>query len=667
MLESLQTEELIYQKLTPEEQQQRGILGRLVGICADFIDSTRNGRHYSEQLWEQVFEDPIMKERIENRVCYGELCHPVGREETDMEKVAVCMAEVPKKGSDGKLRAVFDILNTPNGKILKTLCDYGSILGVSSRGSGDTYTDFDGNEEVDPDSYTCQGFDIVLIPAVKSARLKYVTESLNNKKSLKESLQDALDNASDEDKKVMEETIKNLDLDESKEEKEILYVIRDKHGNQLSRPIADDNELWDRVEDKDPYGKKGLRVVVYTESLQDVSNKASENDKKVIKETLNTLSYNFVAKPFNYTIQCDGESTDVNCAVVVIPDGLKIGDTTIDATIHCMSENGEELNFNTVEEAQDWIDNFGSNSTLKVVGSDLCAVPNGFDIEENSTSSFDIESDSSDESVGNNEESLVVEELQNVLQKNKKLEQKIITLNERLSVCYAKESNYEEQVANLKGNISKLSENSNKVQALNARIGNLMEQLNKKDDIISKKEKQIHSLSENMNKQVNAKKALNEEMKNSMRISDELREELNTYKEEIKQLSETIADLKKDIQLNKGTYSKKLEKSNKLVEKYKGVTNNVVNRYIKLQASRLGMSPNEIKNRLPESYSLDDIDNICEDLRDYKLNISKLPFSTMKLNENVTMKAKPSKNELIPDSTSEDDIVDDQLISLLKR
>ena len=124
MLESLQNEELEYKKLSAEEQAQRGILGRLVGVCADFLCPTRNGRHYSEELWEKTFADPIMKERIENGVCYGELGHPADREETDMEKIAVCLPEVPKKNKDGKLTAVFDILDTPCGRILKSLCDY---------------------------------------------------------------------------------------------------------------------------------------------------------------------------------------------------------------------------------------------------------------------------------------------------------------------------------------------------------------------------------------------------------------------------------------------------------------------------------------------------------------------------------------------------------------
>ena len=112
MLQESKTNELEYQRLSKDEMEQRGILGRLVGICADFMSPTRNGRKYPEKLWENVFNDPIMKERIENGVCYGELGHPADREETDMEKIAVCMAEQPRKGSDGKLRAVFDILNT---------------------------------------------------------------------------------------------------------------------------------------------------------------------------------------------------------------------------------------------------------------------------------------------------------------------------------------------------------------------------------------------------------------------------------------------------------------------------------------------------------------------------------------------------------------------------
>jgi len=40
----------------------------------------------------------------------------------------------------------------------------------------------DGEEAVDPDTYDCECFDVVLLPGVEAARLNYVTESLNTKK-----------------------------------------------------------------------------------------------------------------------------------------------------------------------------------------------------------------------------------------------------------------------------------------------------------------------------------------------------------------------------------------------------------------------------------------------------------------------------------------------------
>lgn len=47
----------------------------------------------------------------------------------------------------------------------------------------------------------------------------------------------------------------------------ILYVIKDSHGNILSRPNEDDNELWDRVSSMEARGKRGLCVVVCTPDM----------------------------------------------------------------------------------------------------------------------------------------------------------------------------------------------------------------------------------------------------------------------------------------------------------------------------------------------------------------------------------------------------------------
>lgn len=257
---------LQYTKLTEEEKNGRRILGRLVGPIADCLKPTRNGRLYTEELWEKVFDNPIMKEKFKNKVLYGELGHPADRTEIDMEKIAVCMSEEPKKNANGQLEGVFDILDTPNGRILKTLCDYGSTLGISSRGQGEVL----GDDSVDPDTYDCECFDIVLVPAVEAARLKYVNESLSSKpkSSLTEALQNQVNSASEDDKIIMKEALENLDIKiESNDEN---------RGDKLEESNSSEKELNTKDEEANNVGSDPL-----VESLQEALKAKSDLEAKL--------------------------------------------------------------------------------------------------------------------------------------------------------------------------------------------------------------------------------------------------------------------------------------------------------------------------------------------------------------------------------------------------
>lgn len=206
-------EALAFQDLTPEEKEKRGILCRLYGPCADIKGPTRNGRKYSDSLWSEVFnKNEIVKELLANGGIPGEAQHPVDREEVDVEKIALMMPEAPKKGEDGTLIAYFDVQDTPCGRILYQLAKYGFKLGISSRGTGDIIYDGDGNECVDPATYNFTCFDAVIVPSVAKARLNMV-ESLENKKSLKVALNEELERAKPDERKLMESTIKELKLD----------------------------------------------------------------------------------------------------------------------------------------------------------------------------------------------------------------------------------------------------------------------------------------------------------------------------------------------------------------------------------------------------------------------------------------------------------------------
>ena len=550
MLESFNTNsEMQYQRLTEEEKQKRGILGRLVGIIADFKNATRNGRKYTEELWDKTFADPIVKEKLENRCILGELGHPVDRQETDIEKVAICLAELPKKGSDGKLHGVFDILDTPNGRILKTLCDYGCNIGVSSRGGGDTYEDFNGEETVDPSSYEFECFDAVILPAVKAARPSYVTESFDkNKKTLKVALMEAIETSTEDEKRVMKDTLNNLNIE-----------------------YTTDEEL-------------------------------------------------------------DSESVD---------------------------------NINVIEENKEAADNNGDD---------------------------------------------VITELQEALQRQQELEEQVKSLQEKLSVCYTKESRYSDKLGKANSKVTaqetenkKLSEQLEGLIAENAKLTEINQQLDVKvselTESFDKQSQDVKSLTESLNgyreRYSVIKKQLSESTSNKTKLDENLSSKTAKVKElteaysklqedsekklqeaiattkrvegENKKLIEEIQENKKDSQIIKSQYNAKLEKAQTLVEKYKSIAKTAVDKYISSQAKKIGVSESDIKGRLNESYSFKDIDKAVEDLQQYKLNINSLPFNTMTQKKPTKMRISESKEPLLElkDNTSQhlDDDIDESLLT----
>lgn len=509
MLESLSPNmEMQYKRLSPEEQAQRGILGRLAGVIADFKNPTRNGRLYTEELWDKTFENPIMKEKLANRCLFGELGHPADRQEVDMEKIAICMAEAPKKGKDGKLYGVFDILATPNGKILKTLCDYGCAIGVSSRGSGDTFEDWNGQETVDKDTFDCECWDAVLIPAVRDARPKYVTESLSTKKSLKEALEDVVKEASEDDQRVMKETIDNLQFDKK----------------------VDNSEIK--------------------------------------------------------------EESDVN-------NEPKVADND---------------------------------------GTDL------------------------------------VKSLQEALQENARLQKQAVALNEKLSVSYTKEVKLKEDNQKLRDAVKQLTERFRKAAALNSQVAQLKAQLQEQTELANKRGSIIESYKQHIKDAASSKTSLRESLSSkdtqikTLTIRNrELSESLSAVREDSKaqmdKLTEEISQLKTDSAVKQSEYARKLGNANKLVEKYRKISTDSLQRYIESKALALGVSANEIKNRLNENYSFDEIDSVCESLRSYKMNMSNLPFNIGGSIQKVALKEDTSTQRFM----NPDDVIDEDLLTMLNK
>ena len=161
-----------------ENGNNKGILGRLKGVFADYKHGTRNAdRLYSEELWDnRVFGSEDVMEALETRTLFGELDHPEGdRCETLAKNAAISITKLEKRPEEGVIYGEADILDTPTGRIVKALADSGAKLGVSSRGMGEeVYRD--GQNIIDPETYDFITFDVVVTPANTKARVE-LTES----------------------------------------------------------------------------------------------------------------------------------------------------------------------------------------------------------------------------------------------------------------------------------------------------------------------------------------------------------------------------------------------------------------------------------------------------------------------------------------------------------
>ena len=102
---------------------------------------------------------------MQKRRAFGELDHPAdGR--TKLTRVSHLLTGLKVEGNS--IVGEAEILDTPNGRILRTLAEAGAQVGVSSRGFGSTKTNAEGNEEVQED-FRLDTFDFVADPATKTA------------------------------------------------------------------------------------------------------------------------------------------------------------------------------------------------------------------------------------------------------------------------------------------------------------------------------------------------------------------------------------------------------------------------------------------------------------------------------------------------------------------
>ena len=586
-------EALQMQPLSEEEKASRHILGRLYGPIATCKEGTRNGRKYNKELWIKALNDEIFQEKIANKSLFLELGHPTDREETDMSCVCACIPEMPKIVNDD-LYAYVDILDTPNGRLLKTFCDYGFIPGISSRGSGDIMA----NDEVDPETFFLETWDIVQLPAVKKARLA-MCESLNNKKSLKAALQESYDAANEKDKKVMKETLDNLDI-------------------KLDETVEDEIPVEDpEAPIEETLVEAGETPVEETEEAPAEEVEVSVEEEKPVEDAAEEAPEAITVGAFADELKDYDKELPLEWKPIVI-DGKEY---PIEAVAFDDSEDGKilaEVSYALPEE--------------EVAINDEEAVA-----EEPAEKEPEIPA----EEAGDAGEDEVIESLKEAVRQKDLLENEVRDLKNQKTVSDAEVQGLKEELEKYKGGFMRVSELASKSTTLEKEKKALIEQLNLKNTEI----KDLKSKVENHTSLTESAKA--EKVK-----VNELTKKLATVQAEAE---ETEKSLTEALEASR----KKAQDRTKLAKSYKAKYDAVVERYIANKAKMLGVRPQDITSKLAESYSLDDIDNVCNDL----LEESRPQFGLVGGNPRVRVNesVKSEKKVIDPDNGYE---IDDDLLIL---
>ena len=157
-----------------EEKEGGGKNYKIKGVFLQADIKNRNGRIYPMGILE-----PEVKKYTENFIeqtrAYGELGHPDGPT-VNLERASHITTSLKRDGKNFLGEA--KILETPMGKIVKSLMDEGCKLGVSSRGMGSVSKTpgQEGANVVQSDFYLATAADIVADPSAPNAFVEGVME-----------------------------------------------------------------------------------------------------------------------------------------------------------------------------------------------------------------------------------------------------------------------------------------------------------------------------------------------------------------------------------------------------------------------------------------------------------------------------------------------------------
>ena len=143
----------------------------ITGIFMQAEKQNRNGRVYPMSVLSKE-ADRYNREYVSKGRAFGELGHPENPQ-INLDRVSHMITSLKPDGTNfiGKAK----ILDTPNGKIVKSLLDGGASLGVSTRGVG-SLRPYNGYQQVQDDYKLATAADVVADPSAQDAFVRGIME-----------------------------------------------------------------------------------------------------------------------------------------------------------------------------------------------------------------------------------------------------------------------------------------------------------------------------------------------------------------------------------------------------------------------------------------------------------------------------------------------------------
>lgn len=107
---------------------------RVEGVFQRSDVENANKRVYPRSVWEKELKETRVQDALGSKSMFGELDHPADGK-TALKRVSHIVTGLNLQ-EDGTVTGAAEVLETPNGQILKTLFESDAQVGISSRGSG---------------------------------------------------------------------------------------------------------------------------------------------------------------------------------------------------------------------------------------------------------------------------------------------------------------------------------------------------------------------------------------------------------------------------------------------------------------------------------------------------------------------------------------------------